>query len=593
MTQTKTNPVSKLSVLMHADIVGSTALVQADELTAHREISNIYQRLDEKVVKYLGRTLEIRGDALVAEFERVSDALCAAHAFQLDESQTATAENKPPPGVRIGISLGEVVIGSGPVTGRGIVIAQRIEQLAPAGGICIQGSAREAMSDRLPFDYDDLGEHILKGIDRPVRVFRSALDVSKPIPEPALPAKINTTAMPANSDSEIPSIAVLPFENLSGDPDHDYFAEGISEDISTSLSQFRSITVVSRLSSFTFRDRTESDDDIGEKLHVRYLLKGTVRRSGSRFRITVKLIDLEISQDVWSERYDREMEDIFDVQDDVAKTVCSTLAGQIETLAFERARTKHASDLNAYDYLLRGLDLYKTNSRTPERVKEAVVMFDKARTIQPDLARAHAWHSCALASSTPRLNDEFISNNLRQVQKALELDPNESEAHRIAAAIYMHQRIFDKMKHHAERALYLNPNDAHIKVKCGDMFSYLGDGPQAKTLALEAMRLNPYHPGWYWQSLGLAEYVSGDFEQAIASFRKVNEPTQIGLVYECAARVAIGDMDGATNAARELMKIAGDIGIGYYAENKPFALHKERKMTEDLCSRLSEAGVPQ
>ena len=316
----------KLAVILHADVVGSTALVQKNETIAHERIQAAFHQFSETIHSYNGITRELRGDALVAEFERASDAVTAALMFQaLNGESNLTLDDDIRPQLRIGISLGEVIIADNTVTGAGVVLAQRLEQLADSGAIVVQGAISETVPIRMPFDFESLGEHQLKGFELPVRAFSVSLKPGESVPAPEIdPYKQNQSA-PYNESSKPqvsteagkPSIAVLPFKNMSGDAEQEYFSDGISEDIVTELSRFHDLFVIARNSSFTFKNQALEIADIGQRLGVQYLVEGSIRKSAGRVRITAQLIEVATGSHIWADRYDRELEDIFAVQDEV------------------------------------------------------------------------------------------------------------------------------------------------------------------------------------------------------------------------------------------------------------------------------------
>jgi len=297
-------PLSRqLAVIVHADVVGSTTLVQQDETIAHQRIQSAFQRFSEIIETYGGSTRELRGDALVAEYERASDAVAAALAFQLSNTtHNASLDDEIRPELRIGIALGEVVIADDTITGAGVVLAQRLEQLADTGGVVVQGSIAETVPGRMPFTFDNLGEQNLKGFEQPVRAFAVTLEAGKAMPAPeARAARPNATPEP-RPDANKPSIAVLPFNNMSNDPEQEYFADGIVEDIITALSHIKQWRVVARNSSFVYKGQSVDIRDVAEKLGVRYVLEGSVRKGGNRVRITGQLIDAESGTHLWANR---------------------------------------------------------------------------------------------------------------------------------------------------------------------------------------------------------------------------------------------------------------------------------------------------
>ena len=305
----------KLAVILHADVVGSTALVQKNETLAHERIQSAFENFSEIIKAYGGIAREIRGDALVAEFDRASDAVAAALAFQIINGEfNSTLIDDIQPQLRIGISLGEVIIADNTITGAGVVLAQRLEQLAEPGGAVVQGSVSETVPSRMPFEFEGLGEQMVKGFDQPVRAFIATLKSGEkpPAPDEMVSASEATPSGPQIPDE--PSIAVLPFTNMSNDPEQEYFSDGITEDIITALSKISSMLVIARNSTFIYKGKAVDVKQVGRDQGVRYVLEGGVRKAGNRVRITAQLIDTTTGQHRWAERYDRNMEDIFAVQ---------------------------------------------------------------------------------------------------------------------------------------------------------------------------------------------------------------------------------------------------------------------------------------
>ncbi len=378
-------PTRKLAVILHADVVGSTVLVQRDERRAHGRITSAFQRFSQTIQEYGGQVHEIRGDAVVAEFSRASDAVCAAIAFQQgNTAHNKTLDDNIIPEVRIGISLGEVIMSDNTVTGAGVVLAQRVEQLAEPGGVCSTEAIREATPDRFPLVNENLGEQELKGFEKSVRVYAVRLqpDAEVPPPEPqqatrrkqtplvavtlallvvvtiALvllkpweareePAAVENMALPL---PDKPSIAVLPFDNLSGDSKQDYFADGVTESVITELSRFRNLFVIASNSTFGYQDKPMTTKQVSEELGVQYVLEGSVQRSTDRVRVNVQLVDALTGRHLWGERYDKELNDLFVVQDEVTGQIVATLAtedGRLAKAWQERTARKGTESLSA------------------------------------------------------------------------------------------------------------------------------------------------------------------------------------------------------------------------------------------------------
>jgi TolB-like protein/class 3 adenylate cyclase len=354
----------KLAVILHADVVGSTVLVQKNEALAHERIQAAFHQFSGTIDAFGGITSELRGDALVAEFERASDAVGAAISFQAQNTSLNSAlADEIQPALRIGISLGEVIVADSTITGVGVVLAQRLEQLAAPGGVVVQGSVSETVPTRLPFEFDNLGEQTLKGIDQPVRAFTATLQAGADLPVPETsskkPANEFTPAAAADSSlpgtNEKPSIAILPFNNMSGDAEQDYFADGIAEDITTALSRFHDLLVVARNSAFTYRGTAVDVRQVGKELDVQYVLEGSVRSASKRVRISAQLIEAQSGNHVWAERFDRPLEDVFEVQDEITALVASTVGRQISLAEYRAARGRAVQDLDYRGLLHRAM----------------------------------------------------------------------------------------------------------------------------------------------------------------------------------------------------------------------------------------------
>jgi TolB-like protein len=380
----------KLAVILHADVVGSTTLVQRNETLAHERMQAAFHQFADTIATYGGIAHELRGDALVAEFERASDAVAASLAFQgQNAALNATLVDDIRPELRIGISLGEVVIADGTITGAGVVLAQRLEQLAEAGGIVVQGAVSETVPTRMPYDFESMGEQLLKGFDQPVRAFAARLRQGAALPL----EEVNETApIPEpvdHSGLEKPSIAVLPFANMSNDPEQEYFADGISEDIITALSQIKQWLVIARNSSFVYKGRHVDIREIARELGVRYVLEGSVRKAGNRLRITGQLIEAETGTHLWADRYDGDFEDVFALQDRITESVVGAIEPSLRLAEIARSKRKPPKDIGAYDLYLQALP--QLFAIRPEPNELALNLLHRAIELDPNYAPALAY----------------------------------------------------------------------------------------------------------------------------------------------------------------------------------------------------------
>jgi adenylate cyclase len=543
----------KLAVILHADVVGSTALVQRNESVAHERMQDVFRRFSATIESYGGIAHEVRGDALVAEFARASDAVSAALAFQLankDHNKGVTDDIRPE--IRIGISLGEVVIADGTITGAGVVLAQRLEQLAEPGGVCIQGAAYETVPQRLPFKYESLGEQEVKGFEEPVRVYTVGLEDGQAIPPPDAAVRPD---MPALELPDKPSIAVLPFTNMSGDPEQEYFSDGVTEDIITELSKFRSLFVIARNSSFSYKGRAVKVQEVSKDLGVQYVLEGSVRRAGNQVRVTAQLIEGSTGNHIWAERYDRELEDIFAVQDDVSRAIVTMTAGRLDADGAERAKRKPPEDINAYDLVLRGVQQLSRDDR--EAREEAIEFFKKALELAPEYVRAYGYLALSYFIDVAYMyaGTDHLKEGLKFAKRALALDVDDSLAHAAKGLILFLLGHDDEGISSVERSFELNPNDAEVLRWMGAILTYAGRPEEAVEYLRNAIRLNPFNTG-YDTMLGFALYYCRRFEEAVEVLRKkggIRYRWRVG--YAAAALGQLGRVDEARAVAEEFVAL--------------------------------------
>jgi TolB-like protein/class 3 adenylate cyclase/Tfp pilus assembly protein PilF len=541
----------KLAVLLHADVVGSTGLVQLNEALAHERIQDTFRRFSETIASHGGIAHELRGDALVAEFAKVSDAVSASLAFQ---AAHATHNEELPdevrPVVRVGIAMGEVVVADNTVTGEGVVLAQRLEQLAGAGGVCIQDAAYQTVPKRLPFEYEYLGEQKLKGFDEPVRAYGVSLTPGKDVPTP----QFSESETPEPKLPDTPSIAVLPFTNMSGDLEQEYFSDGITEDIITELSRFPTLFVIARHSTFSFKGQAIKIEEVGRQLGVKYVVEGSVRKAGNRIRVTAQLIETLTSNHVWAERYDRELEDIFAVQDEVTQAIVSSLSDRLEASDAERAKYKATHSMTAYDHLLQGREHWHRLTR--DDMSAARLMYRKAIDLDPHYARAHA-----LLAAT-HIWDKFMGwsdsgEGLEEAkvlaEKALALDERDGSSHAMLGFICFFDGQDDKAEAHFERALSLNPNDADVAAFWSDVLVYLGRTEEALGFISKARQLNPFPPDWYHWFFALISFSGRRYEEAIGAINQIRTLDRWHKAYRAACLAQLGRSPEALNEVQEFV----------------------------------------
>jgi TolB-like protein/class 3 adenylate cyclase len=600
----------KLAVILPADVVGSTSLVQKNETLAHERIQAAFHQFTETINSYGGITRELRGDALVAEFDRASDAVTASIVFQiLNKESNATLDGDIQPQLRIGISLGEVIIADNTVTGAGVVLAQRLEQLADTGGIVVQGAISETVPPRRPFDFESLGEHELKGFELPVRAFSVSLKPGESAPAPESDVNNqNDTGLP-NRPSKLhvsieagkPSIAVLPFKNMSGDAEQEYFSDGISEDIVTELSRFHDLFVIARHSSFSFKSQALDIADIGQKLGVQYLVEGSIRKSAGRVRITAQLIEVATGSHIWADRYDRELEDIFAVQDEVVRTITATLVGKVGLAHRDRAQSKLPSSMDAYDWFVQGRELYSTTTCNDN--SKAILMFEKAVALDPGFAAAYALLAQTHLRDWITFWEEIPEQSYQRVwanaRKSVELDDSDSVTQASLGYAYLFQGDHDQAYVHLNRALELNPGDTDALIFMS-RFEMLTGRPELSIERInEANRYNPF--GKYNWSLGTAYYAMRRYDEAKLKLQAIHSPAEIMLIWMAAVYAQAGEIEKAKNLATKfVVNVEEKLNslnaplptswLGFVAERWPF---KHQADMDHLHEGLRKAGLPE
>ncbi len=580
-------PSRKLAVLLHADVVGSTALVQLNETIAHERIRHAFLSFSEIITNHNGTAHEIRGDALVAEFSRASDAVSAALEFQVIniEHNNEDIAGEIRPMLRVGIAMGEVVVADNTVTGEGIVLAQRLEQLAEPGGVCVQGATYETMPKRLPFDYRNLGEKQLKGFDDPVIVYAVSLESQAAPFDSKSPTQPEMTALVL---PDKPSIAILPFTNMSGDSEQDYFSDGITEDIITELSRFGSLFVVARNSSFKFRGNSIDIREVSRNLGVRFVLEGSVRVVGNRIRITGQLIDAITGDHVWADRYDRDLADVFAVQDDISRSIVSTIAGRIQDFDLDRIKTKPIANLSAYENVLRGQHLM--HNYTECDYVEARKYFEQAITMEPNFARAHAWIAYVEFSIWLwKLTPECLDHATRMAESALTLNEHESKSHLAMGVSRLFHAEHDKAEYHLLRAAKLNPNDDLIMIENGRYLMYTNAPMKGADIVRQAMRQNPYHPNWYWNILGRCLHTAKQFEEAISAFERISTPQFWNRAYLAACYSELDQTKKANEHREAVLSLKPNFTISEFTKTLPYV---DQQVLAKFIAGFHRAGFP-
>ena len=524
----------RLAAILAADVAGYSRLMGADEVGTARALREHRAALDPIVAGHRGRIVKTTGDGMLLEFPSIVAAVeCAVAVQQLMAQRNADVPEDRRMLFRIGINLGDVLIEGDDILGDGVNVAARLEGIAEPGGIYISDAAHQQVRDKLELTFEDRGEQQLKNISRPLRVYRVNCAGSAVNSRPSLPLP------------EKPSIAVLPFQNMSGDPAQDYFSDGITEDILTELSRFRSLFVVARNSSFSLRGNVLDVTEIGYRLGVRYVVEGSVRKAGNRVRVTVQLIDAASGNHLWGERYDRELEEIFVVQDEITRAVVSTLPGQLEDAGRDLAKRKLTSNMTAYDLVLLGNDRWRRLTRNDLAV--ALDYFRNAVALDSHYARAHAniaWtHVCSVFLETSDVTS--LDEALRHIGTALDIDESDAWSHGVFGQLLFLLRKDDEAEIHFKRALGLNSNDADVAAVFANILVYWGRWREALTWIDTAKRLNPLPPNLYHWYHALALHSGREYGQAVKALKEMRLFDRWSHCLLAACYAQIGRLDEA------------------------------------------------
>lgn len=514
-------------------MAGYSRLMEADETgTLARLRTHRIELIDPAIAKNKGRIIKTTGDGMLVEFQSVTDAVkCAVEIQQRMKRRNSDVPQERRIEFRIGINLGDIIFDDDDIFGDGVNIAARIEQLADVGGICVTAAVATQIADRLEIAMEDLGEKTLKNISRPVRLYRIGFD-SAVLPE-----------VEAKRSISKPSIVVLPFDNMSGDPEQEFFADGLTEDIITELSRHHELFVISRNSSFVYKNRAVNVREVAEKLDVQYLVEGSVRKIGDRVRVTVQLIDTANDAHIWADKYDRKLDDIFAIQDEVTAAIAATLPGRVEAAQRDQLARAKPANMAAYECVLAAKVLHHRSTIADN--ERAQTLIGRAVALDPDYAHAHAWRACILGQAWVHNwcedKDGVWNDIMAALDRALALDDNDADVHRILAAVNVNNNELTTARYHQERALALNPNYDLVVVQQGELLTWLGRPEEGIEWIRKAMQLNPHHPERFWSHLGKAHFAARQYGEAIEAFMHLSTMDSVQHAFAAACYGWLGD----------------------------------------------------
>jgi adenylate cyclase len=624
----------RLAAILAADVVGYSRLIREDEastlaaLKAHRE-----ELIEPKLAQYHGRIVKLMGDGLLAEFPSAVEAVqCAVEIQHMMGERTAAIPEDRRITYRMGINIGDIVVEDDDIYGDGVNVAARLEGLADPGSICVARNVYNQVKDKLDLTFEHLGEKEVKNIAEPVTVYRVVLDEkAAAIATPVLkkvaklerrwwpvavgavaalvvavggalwwqpwapdvePASVERMAFPL---PDKPSIAVLPFDNLSGDPNQEPLSDGITEDIITELSRFRELFVIARHSTLTYKGKPVKVQKVAEDLGVRYVLEGSVRKADDKIRITAQLIDATSGRHVWGEHYDRNLTNLFAIHDEIVGTITTALAVKVHEAERSRTRRKPTDSLDAYDYFLRGRDLQLKHGFFRNEInKKARAFYEEAAAIDREYTRAHAelaWtHLYDFIYGWSAAPEQSRDQALQLAQQAVSMDASNARAHYALGYVQLYRREYDRAIAEIEKAIALNPNDARFRAGMSVLLVYSGKPTPAIEKMQEAMRLNPHHESWYVSFLAWAYFHAQRYDEALAVLKQIAEP-RAGTHRTFAAIYArMGRLQEARAHAAKVRELDPGFSVAQFSRSLPYA---EQADLDFYLDALREAGLPE
>ncbi len=584
----------RLSAILAADVAGYSRLMHRDEEPTHAKLAALLMdAVNPAVAEHGGRIVKNTGDGFLAEFPSAVHAVRAAVQFQTRIKELTISDVEDGRiAFRVGINIGDVIVEPHDIFGDGVNIAARLESIAEPGGICISSSAYEHVRGKVGAEFVDMGEQNLKNIDRPVRAYATVRDGPSPAtqtgrtrPDPFSPPRL--------------SIVVLPFASLSGDPEQDYFVDGVTESLTTDLSRIRGLFVIARNSAFSYRGKSTDVRQVGHELNVRYVLEGSVQRSVNRLRVNVQLVDAETANHLWAERFDKPVADLFDMQDEIVSRLANTLSSQL--IEAEARRAERSLHPNSMDLNFQGRAWWHKGP-TPKHMSQARSFFERALALDSENVEAMVgMASVDVAVGGALLTDDkiaFCSAAGRNAIKALSLAPDHAEAHLVLGVVYMFTNRAAQGIAECEQALLLNPNIADVHSAIGFCKCVMGQAAETEGHILEALRLSPRDIGAYWWifCVGRAKIQLGTDAEAVAWFRRSIEANRNfpSAHFALAAALAlIGAVDEARAAAKVGLALNPGFTIrrfrlGASSDNPAYLAGLER-----ICEGLRLAGVPE
>ena len=572
----------KLCTILAMDVVGFSKMMSNDEVKTLEILKNRRSVIDTLIEEYNGKIFNTAGDSVFAEF--LSPVKAAECAIQIHSKNQTLNNEDVNMSFRIGINIGDVMISENNLFGDTVNIAARLEATASTNGICISKNVFDMINMKMKISYEDAGEIELKNIGRPIHCYH------------IIECKGTTRWFQHDEDKpeikiekpEAGSLAVMLFKSLSSDEEQAYFCEGFSEDLISSFSRYKKLVVISSNASFSYRDKNKKPSEIGKELGVRYILEGKVRKLGSKIRITCSLISTENENTLWSNNFDTNIDEIFDIQDELVEKIVTNIIGNVEKDHLKLISNSKPENMEAYDLVLKGLEYHRKSSVCAENNKKALEYFTKATEVDPKFARAHSWKGCSLANNAEWFPNEMPKNWLDEafssVKKALELDADDPESHRIMGAVkLLFENDLDTALFHHKKAIDICPSDTYHISRYTILLCYMGEFENALEEIKKAMRIDPFCTDLIHEAAGLCYYGLKMYEEAILEFKKIKVDTRNSLFYLAASFNKLKNKEKSNEYLNKATQ-NGKISINKFLSSQPF---KDSIFIKDLETNLN------
>jgi adenylate cyclase len=578
----------KLAAILYADVAGYARLSGEDEDATHRALSAYLDLIAKTIEDHHGQVMHYAGDAVLAKFDAVVNALSTAVAIQKElKTRNQDLPDKRRVQFRIGVNLGDVIEDRGDIYGDGVNVAARLESLAEPGGICLSESVRTAIGKKLALDYESMGEQQVKNIEEPVRAYRVCVEAQA----------ASSSSTPSPGESAKPSLAVLPFTNMSGDPEQEYFSDGISEDITTALSNSGWFFVTARHSAFAYKGKAIDVRQVGKELGVQYVLEGSVRKAGDKIRVTAQLIETATGKHSWANRYDGALGDVFDFQDRITETIVGTLESEFQRAEAKRISQKRPESMEAYDYLLHGLSYM--NKLTSEDARAALPYFRQAIAKDPGYGRAYAYafwcYRREVETTGMVLSKKERAEAIRLMEAGLKADKDDPIVVWQAGCMKISfQRDFEAALALIDRSLSIDPNSTRALIANSMAHSFMGDTETAIKQGERAIRISPRSPAHWMAYTQIAQSYLQElrYEEAAKAAKKAVQlyndmiPAHLVLAASCAH---LGRLDEAQAAVKQSLKLNPKLTVTRLPEFFPISNFKN---LDAYLDGLRKAGLP-